>query len=364
MKIKDVLKVLEAFAPLPLQEHYDHAGLQVGDGDRVATGALICLDVTEQTVHEAVETQCNLIIAHHPLIFKPVQSVTGRNYIERCIHLACKHDVAIYAAHTNLDNAAQGVNHKLAQILGLQNTKILSPLKEKLLKLVTFVPNGYADTLRNALFQAGAGHIGKYDLCSFYNQGSGTYRAGDDAKPFKGWIGVVYQADETRIETVLPVFLKNQVQQALIENHPYEEPVFDFYMLENEWNTVGTGVVGELQQEQDTLAFLQFVKEKLSVKCLRHSIVMKNKVKKIALCGGSGASLIPHAIADGADVFITGEAKYNDFHDVENKITLAVTGHYESEICTQQIFIELLSKKIPTFAAQIAQSNFNPVQYL
>jgi dinuclear metal center YbgI/SA1388 family protein len=364
MRIKDLLNEIEQYAPLPLQETFDHAGIQTGDVNQPATGALLCLDVTEAVVDEATEKKCNLIISHHPLLFKPLQSLTGSTYIERCLIKACKSDIAIYAAHTNLDNAEQGVNDHLGRLIGLRQMRILSPQKNALLKLVTFVPEAFADTLREALFQAGAGHIGKYDSCSFNLTGEGTFRAGKDTRPFCGEPGRLHHEKEVRIETILPAFRKNALVHALLSAHPYEEPAFDFYPLSNTWHTAGSGVIGELPENEDAHHFLLRIKELLRVESLRHSAFTGKTIRRVALCGGSGAFLIPEAIASEADVFLTGEAKYNDFYDVEEKILLAVAGHYESEICTKEILYKMISKKFPTFALHLSNVNSNPVKYL
>ncbi|MDR3260359.1 MAG: Nif3-like dinuclear metal center hexameric protein [Tannerella sp.] len=364
MQIKDILNELEALAPLPLQEGFDNAGVQVGDVSREATGVLLCLDVTEAVVDEAITKGCNLIISHHPLAFKPFKSLTGRTYIERCLIKTCKHDLVIYAAHTNLDNAVGGVNYRLAEQIGLQQVRILSPQKNALLKLVVFVPETHAEAVRNALFDAGAGHTGHYDACSFNLNGEGTFRAGENCRPFCGEIGKLHHEKEIRIETILPAFRKSAVMGALLSVHPYEEPAFDFYSLSNTWDTAGSGIVGELPENEDESFFLQRIKKRFRAACVKHSAFTGKPVRKVAVCGGSGAFLIPEAIAAGADVFITGEARYNDFYDVEDKLLLAVIGHYESEICTKDIFFDVISKKFPTFAVQVSNTDSNPIKYL
>ena len=364
MKIKDILKELETLAPLPLQESFDNAGVQVGDVEQEAVGALLCLDVTEAVVDEAIEKGCNLIISHHPLAFKPFKSLTGRTYVERCLIKACKYDLVIYAAHTNLDNAFGGVNYRLAEHIGLQRVRTLSPQKNALLKLAVFVPEAHAEVVRNALFDAGAGHIGHYDKCSFNVTGEGTFRAGENTRPFCGETGKLHYEKEVRIETILPAFRKSVVTCALLSAHPYEEPAFDFYPLDNAWNASGSGIIGELPESEKATDFLLRIKNTFRAVCVKHSALTEKPVCKVAVCGGSGAFLIPEAMAAGADVFVTGEAKYNDFLDVENKLLLAVIGHYETEICTKDIFFDFMSKKIPTFAVQISNRSSNPVKYL
>ncbi|GHV49388.1 GTP cyclohydrolase 1 type 2 [Bacteroidia bacterium] len=364
MQIKDIVKVIEELAPLPLQEGFDNAGVQVGEINREATGAILCLDVTEAVVDEAIGKGCNLIISHHPLVFKPLKSLTGRTYIERCLVKACQHNLVIYAAHTNLDNAPGGVNYYLGGRMGLQNIRVLSPQKDALLKLATFVPEAHAEAVRNALFEAGAGHTGHYDSCSFNSGGEGTFRAGEGSHPFCGEPGKLHTEKEVRIETILPAFRKSAVLRALLNAHPYEEPAFDFYPLANTWEGAGSGIVGVLPGEEDASGFLSRVKGLFGVSCLKHSAFTGKPIRKVAACGGSGAFLIPEAIAAGADVFITGEAKYNDFYDVEGKILLAVIGHYESEIVTKEIFHDIISKIFPTFALHVSDVNSNPVKYL
>lgn len=216
VKIKDIIREIEQFAPLPLQESFDNAGVQVGDVNQPATGVLVCLDVTEAVIDEALETGCNLIISHHPLAFKSFKSLTGATYVERCMIKACKYDLVIYAAHTNLDNAPGGVNFQLAEILGLENVRVLSPQKEALLKFVTYVPEAYAETLRNVLFHAGAGQIGNYDSCSFNVTGEGSFRAGNGTHPFCGKIGELHIEKEVRIETVLPAFRKSADRKSVV----------------------------------------------------------------------------------------------------------------------------------------------------
>ena len=364
MKIKEILKEIEEHAPLPLQDGFDNAGVQVGDISQPAVGALLCVDVTEDVIDEAVELDCNLIISHHPLLFKPLKSLTGRNYIERCVMKAVEKGIVIYSAHTNLDNARYGVNYKIAQKIGLQNIRVLSPKKNALLKLVVYIPQTHVDVVRNALFNAGAGHIGNYDSCSFSSEGEGMFRAGVNTDPFCGEIGELHVEPEVRVEVILPVFKKNVVLRALLATHPYEEPAYDFIPLENTWDQAGSGVVGELLLPEEEESFLFRLKDIFHLKTLSHSPLRGKSIQEVAVCGGSGAFLIPDAMAFGADVFITGEAKYNDYYDVEKNILLAVIGHYESEECTKEIFFEIITKKFPNFAVHFSNVNSNPVNNL
>ncbi len=364
MRIKEILQTIEQIAPLPLQEGFDNSGLQIGDPNQEATGALLCIDVTENVVDEAISLGCNLIISHHPLIFHPIKSITGRTYIERCVIKAIQNNVVIYAAHTNLDNAVEGVNFKLAEMLNLENVRILSPQKNALLKLVTFAPQSHAEQVRNALFNAGAGNIGNYDSCSFNLSGEGTFRAKEGSQPFVGEINELHFEKETRIEVVLPKFRQTEILRSLLAVHPYEEPAYDFIPITNDWSQAGSGIVGELPDALPEQEFLYLLKDIFNLTTIKHTKMQGKEIRDVAICGGSGAFLIPQAIAYGADAFITGEAKYNDFYDVDGKLLLAVVGHYESEICTKDIFYDVITKKIPTFAVHKSAFDSNPVKYL
>lgn len=364
MRIKEILQTIETLAPLSLQESYDNSGVQIGDVNQELTSVLLCIDVTEKVIEEAIHLGSNLIIAHHPLAFRKFKSLTGKNYVERCMIKACKHDIVVYAAHTNLDNATGGVNFQLAKLLNLQNIRILAPQKDALVKLVTFVPNSHADVVRNALFNSGAGSIGEYDSCSYNISGEGTFRAGQKANPYCGTIGELHKEDEVRIEVILPSFKQREVLTALISVHPYEEPAYDLYKLENEWSQAGSGIVGSLSEPMEEEDFLYHLKDTLKLSSIQHSAYRNEQIRDVALCGGSGAFLIPNAISYGADIFITGEAKYNDFYDVEDKILLATVGHYESEICTKDIFYDLLSAKFTNLQINMSQFDSNPVKYL
>lgn len=364
MKIKEVLSFIEQLAPLPLQESFDNSGIQVGDVNQEIRSILLCIDVTEVVMDEAVRLGCNLIISHHPLAFRSFKSLTGKTYVERCMMRACKEDIVVYAAHTNLDNAEGGVNYELARILNLENVKILLPQQNVLLKFVTYVPHSHAEIVRAALFGAGAGNIGNYEACSFNVSGEGTFRAGEGTHPYVGEQGELHTEAEVRIEVILPTFKQNEVLNALFAVHPYEEPAYDFYELKNSWRQAGSGIVGTLPEPMEEEDFLYHLKDNLGLSSIQHSSYLGKKIQEVALCGGSGSFLIPQAINYGADIFITGEAKYNDFYDVEDKILLATVGHYESEVCTKRIFYNLLMEKCPELDIQLSQADENPVKYL
>ena len=364
MKIKEIVSALERFAPLPLQDGFDNAGLQIGLTDAETTGALLCLDVTEAVLDEAITLGYNLVISHHPLIFKSYKSITGKDYVERCILKAIKNDIAIYSAHTNLDNATGGVNFKIAEKIGLKKIRILDPKDNSLLKLVTYVPSEHADAVRQALFRVGCGCIGNYDSCSYNVEGEGTFRALEDSTPFCGTIGEEHHEKEIRIETILPTFKKQEAIRALTSAHPYEEPAYDLFLLQNNWQQAGAGVIGELDYPETELEFLKRIKKIFEVGCIKHNKLSGREIQKVALCGGAGAFLLPQAIRNGADVFITGEIRYHEYFGHEAEILMAEIGHYESEQYTKEIFYSIIRDLFPNFTLQFSKVNTNPIKYL
>lgn len=364
MQIQEIINELEQFAPTALKEDFDNVGLLVGCASTEATGILITLDITEKVMDEAIELGCNLIVAHHPIMLSGLKKINGRNTTERIVIKAIQHNIAIYASHTNADSVINGVSGRMCQKLGLENCKILAPKKESLLKLVTFVPTDHADKVRKALFTSGAGHIGNYDACSYNLTGEGTFRAGADTNPFIGEKGQIHTETEVRIETVLPVHLKGKVVSALLKAHPYEEVAYDLYPLANEWTSTGIGMVGDLPDELDEATFLNRIKNTFKAKCIRYTNLLKKPVKRVAVCGGSGSFLLGNAIAEQADVFITGDFKYHQFAEAEDRILIADIGHFESEQYTKEVFFELLTKKFSNFAIHLSNVNTNPVNYL
>ena len=364
MKIKEIVSALERFAPLPLQDGFDNAGLQIGLTDAEATGALLCLDVTEAVLDEAIALGYNLVISHHPLIFKGYKSITGKDYVERCILKAIKNDIVIYSAHTNLDNAPEGVNFKIAEKIGLKNVRVLEAKENALLKLVTFVPATRAEEVRTALASAGCGCIGNYDSCSYNVEGEGMFRALESANPYCGKIGELHVEKETRIETILPTYRKAEVIKALLAAHPYEEPAFDLYPLQNSWQQAGAGVIGELETPETELEFLKRIKKTFEVGCLKHNKLTGREIQTVALCGGAGAFLMPLAIRNRADVFITGEIKYHDYFGHDTDILLAEIGHYESEQYTKEIFYTIIRDLFPNVEVQQSKINTNPIKYM
>ncbi|HOK38007.1 MAG TPA: Nif3-like dinuclear metal center hexameric protein [Bacteroidales bacterium] len=361
MKVADIISLFDGVAPIKLQENFDNSGLNVGNPQTEIAGVLLCLDVIPEVVEEAIAEKCNLIISHHPLIFDGLKSITGKNYIEKSIALAIKNDISILCLHTNLDSVREGVSGKIADKLLLENKKVLVPKENSLRKLVVFVPESHAEEVRKSIFDAGAGHIGNYDSCSYNVNGLGSFRAGVDANPFVGEIGKIHYEPEIRVETIFPEYLQNKIISAMLSSHPYEEVAYDIYKLENKWNSVGFGIVGELSTKMEEKDFLLYIKEKLNVKYLRHSSFTNKTIKKVAVCGGSGASFIKEAITAGVDVYITGDVKYHDYFSIEKQFLLVDIGHYESEIFILEKFYDEIIKKNPNFAVRFTKINTNPI---
>ena len=364
MKLQELCTYLESVAPLAYQESYDNSGLLFGNPETIIRGAVISLDCTEEVVDEAIKKGCNLVISHHPLVFKGLKRFTGSSYVDRTLIKAIKNDVAIYAIHTNLDNVTAGVNKALADKIGLHNLRILAPKSGILKKLVTLCPTQHADAVRTALFNAGAGQIGHYAQCSFNVAGEGTFTAQEGANPFVGSIGIPQTEAELRIEVLYPEHIEKTVLSALKEAHPYEEVAYFLQTLSNAHQEIGSGMIGELPDAQDALAVLQHIKSQLGVPVIRHTQLLEKKIKKIAICGGSGSFLLPNALAAGADMFVTADYKYHEFFDADKQVVIADVGHFESEQFTQMLLFETITKNFPNFALHLTEQVTNPIKYL
>ncbi len=363
MIIADIIRQIETTAPLPLQEEYDNAGLLTGDPAWECRGALCTLDVTPAVVEEAVARGCNCIVAHHPLIFRGLKKLTGRGLVERAVIMAIKADIAIYAAHTNLDNVIQGVNGKIADKLGLSGRSVLMPQKGTLRKLFTFVPADHLEKVRNALFQAGGGHISDYSECSFTSEGRGTFRPGPGTNPYVGKQGLRQEESEVKLELILPAHLEHSLLQALFAAHPYEEVAYDLVPLLNAHAETGSGLVGKLSQGVGEKEFLDLLMSRFGLQMLRHTEFTGRPISRVALCGGAGSFLISKALSLEADAFVTADLKYHEFFGAEGRMLVCDIGHYESEQFTTELLIEILLQKFPTFAILKSEIKTNPVRY-
>ncbi|SFH10384.1 Nif3-like dinuclear metal center hexameric protein [Pedobacter insulae] len=363
MKLALITDYLESVAPLNYQEDYDNAGLIVGQPQQEITGVLVALDCTELIVEEAIARQCNLIITHHPIVFKGLKRFNSKTYVERVVQKAIKNDIALYAIHTNLDHVANGVSGEICKRLGIMNGRVLAPKSGLLKKLVTFCPTASANAVKEALFSAGAGNIGNYSECSFSSEGIGTFNGNENTDPFVGVPGSRHHEKEQRIEVIFKVQDERKIVISLLEHHPYEDVAYDIYPLSNSLANVGAGMIGWLSQEMEGMDFLQHVKDKMHTKVIRHTAVLPKQIKKVAVCGGAGSFLLKDAIAAGADAFVTADFKYHEFFDAENKLIICDIGHYESEQFTSNLLRDSLFTKFPNLAIYLTGHNTNPVNY-
>lgn len=363
MTVNDIAQILEELSPLHYAEDFDNVGLLVGNASQKVTGVLVTLDTLENVVDEAITKKCNLIVSFHPIIFKGLKKLTGRTYVERVVIKAIANNIAIYSMHTALDNSNLGVNAKICSVLGIKSPKILIPKKATIKKLTTYVPPSKVDSLKTELFKAGAGSIGNYTDCSFSSEGMGSFMPNKNAKPTIGKTEKLHQEKEIQLNLTFHSQHESKIINALFKNHPYEEVAYEIISLENNNQNIGMGMIGELEEEMDENTFFNHVKNKMNAKGIRHSAFLGKKIKKVAVLGGSGAFAISTAKAAGADVFITSDIKYHQFYESENQLVIADIGHFETEQFTKNLLVDFLTKKIPNFAVNLAESITNPIKY-
>ena len=364
MKVSDIVSYLETSFPLSLQESYDNSGLLCGRMDQEVTAALLCLDSIEATVDEAIAKKCELIIAHHPIVFKGLKKITGTSYVERVIEKCIQHRISLYAIHTNLDNHIDGVNAEIAKRIGLTNRRILRPMHQQLYKLVVFVPQEALSALDHALFEQGVGTIGNYSECHFRTEGIGTFTPNERANPTIGTSHFREEVKEFRVEYLVPKSMIGKALFAMYEAHPYEEVAHEIYPIDNVNPNLGAGMLGELNEAMETTEFLLQLKKSFHCQVIRHTNICKKHIKTVAICGGSGSFLLADAIKSKADIFITGDFKYHEFFDAENHLIIADIGHFESEQFTPQLLAEKLKEKFTKFAIHLTGLNTNPINYL
>jgi dinuclear metal center YbgI/SA1388 family protein len=363
MNVKEITTLLEEQAPLSFAEDFDNVGLLVGDPAMEVTGILVTLDTLEQVVEEAVSKECNLIVSFHPILFKGMKRITGATYVERMVLKAIQNGIAIYSMHTALDNVREGVNGKICEVLGLENTRILIPKKGVIKKLLTYVPLASKDFLLEKLFEAGAGHLGLYSHCSFTSEGTGSFLPGQQANPTVGSKGNLHLEPEVQVHITFTCDREKEVLRALFAHHPYEEVAYEVTSLENPYDHLGMGMVGELPQALDPKEFLQQVRDRFHCGCIRHTDLPQTPFKRVAVLGGSGAFAIGAAKAAGADILVTADVKYHQFYQAEGKMVIADIGHYETEQFTKNLIAEYLSEKIPNFAISLSETKTNPINY-
>ncbi len=364
MKIKDIIRRLEEIAPPAYQEGYDNAGLLTGDREAGLRGVLVSLDCTEAVLEEAVSKGCNMVVSHHPIVFTGLKRLTGDGYVQRVVIRAIREGIAIYAIHTNLDNVTHGVNRKICDKLGLENCRVLRPMTGRLKKFAVFCPRDHAEKVRAALFAEGGGYIGNYSECSFNSEGTGTFRGGEGADPYVGTPGERHLEEEVRVEVVIPDIHLSSATRAMIQAHPYEEPAYDVYPLENAFPAAGAGMVGDLPAPAGEMEFLEKLKSVFRTGCVRHTAPAGKPVSRVAVCGGAGSFLLEDAVHAGADLFVSADFKYHQFFDADGRIVIADVGHFESEQFTIELLGQLLTDKMPKFALHLTETSTNPVRYI
>ena len=363
MKIKEVIQYLEEVAPLTYQESYDNSGLIVGDAQEEVQKILVSLDCTEAVVDDAIAKGCNLIVSHHPIVFSGLKKFTGKNYVERVVIKAIKHNIALYAIHTNLDNVLGGVSSKMAERLDLVDQAILAPKSGLLKKLVVYVPRANVEDVRAALFEAGAGAIGDYDECSYNTAGYGTFRPLEGADPAIGKVGEQERVEETKIEVIYPAQLERKILVSMLASHPYEEVAYHIVAIENPHTYVGSGVIGNLIQPMEEGEFLRYLKNRMNLQVIRHTETLGKPISRVAVCGGAGGFLLGDAKRSGADIFITADYKYHEFFDAEGQLIIADIGHFESEQFTQELLLDIIQKKFAHAAVLLTEVETNPIHY-
>ncbi len=332
MTCKEIIKYFEEWAPKEIAWQKDNVGLQVGSLNNKLNNILLCLELHDQVIDDAIKKNCNLIISHHPLLFQPLKKIDLQNdKNSKLIEKLIKNNITLYSAHTNLDFTKEGVSFELAKKLKLNNIDFLVHQNSNQYKLSVFVPVDFVDKVANAIFENGGGRIGEYTNCSFRTKGNGTFKGSGNSNPYLGEKNKIELVEEIKLEVLVDSWKLKKILTAIFETHPYEEVAYDIYPLANSNKNYGAGTIGELDKPMHQKQFLDYVADNLKIKNFRYS-KGNNKIKKVALCGGAGSDLVKDALNSGADAFITADLKYHTFQDANEKILLIDAGHYETEI--------------------------------
>ena len=361
--VKSIIKSLEEQFPLEWQEPYDNSGLQIGTLENQVTGILLALDCTEEIVDEAIAKKLNLIIVHHPIFFKGIKRITPTHSIGRIVQRCIKNEITVYAIHTNLDNHILGVNGKIAEKIGLHQCKILAPKENSLYKVSFYTPVADQAQVHEAVCEAGAGMIGNYYNCGFTVEGKGTFTPNEFANPTLGKAHVPTVLAEAKMEYVVSHDKVSAVLNAAKSAHPYEEVAHEIILLQNTNQEIGSGIIGKLKTPMDEMEFLKQLKDTFQSGCIRHTTLLGKPLRTVAVCGGSGSFLLPNAIREEADIFISGDFKYHEFFESEGKIVIADIGHFESEQFTSDLLHEFLHPKFKEISIVTSGINTNPIHY-
>ena len=364
--VADVVRALGAAAPWGQAAEWDRVGLHVGDPAAEVSGVLVALDATPGVVDEAVERGCNVLVTHHPLLFKPVGRVTADDPVGGLVLTMARAGVAHVAAHTNLDAAADGVSVALAEQLGLTDVEVLAPLADAMRLVTTYVPSTHADAVRDALTAAGAGRIGKYDAVSFSSEGTGRFTPGPGARPAIGAVGEAEATPEVRAEAVVPSWYLQDAITAVKEAHPYEEAVVFAAPVAGVVPREGFGAVGTLPGAETLADFLGRVARALGTPALRHTGDPARPVRRVAVCGGSGLSFLPDAVRAGADAFVTADVTYHRWFealgpDGRPRLALVDAGHYETEAVAEALLARVVGDAFPALPVHRARTRTSPV---
>jgi len=368
MTVADIEEFFNDWAPRWTAWERDNVGLQVGDRSRRVKRILVALDVTPEIVGEAIAKKAELIVSHHPLLFRPPSSITSSDAVGRMVLAMTENKIALFSAHTNLDFAREGVSFSLARALGLEKIRFLVPLKDSLVKIAVFVPEAHVESVSNAMATAGAGVIGNYSSCAFRVKGTGTFRGSEEAKPFAGKAQHLETVEEFRLEMIAPRAKSNEVIAAMKLVHPYEEVAYDIYTLENTNPNFGMGALGELRQPTALRSFLTRTKKALSAESVRFVGDVRHRVRKVAVVGGSGSDLLNEAVAAKADVFVTADVRYHTFHDAKGRIALVDAGHWETEhpvlSTIESRLHEMIQRRGETVRVSVTDYSTNPTHCL
>ncbi len=365
--VRQIAEALEAWAPPGSAQSYDNVGLQVGDPERPVRRALLALDLTPAVLEEARTLEAELIITHHPLLFRPLRRLTPDSLVSSLALRLAASGIALYSIHTNLDAAPGGVSFALAAHLGLKDVQFLAKMEQALYKLVTFVPASHFEQVREALAEAGAGRIGNYEACAFATRGTGYFRPGDMARPFIGEPGKLESAEELRLEAEVARWDLPRVLAAMRAAHPYEEVAYDVYPVEQPYTRAGLGAIGRLEKPEPLRDFLQRVAERLQTDSLRYVGDPDAPVETVAVCGGAGADLIGRALAAGANAYVTADLTYHRFFEVlgndgRPRMALIDAGHYETEALTETLLATWLRQRFPMVDWKRTTVRTSPVQ--
>lgn len=365
MKLNNLVKKIENKYPLNLAYNWDNVGLIVGDFDNDIKRILVTLEANESIIEEAIENKIDLIVTHHPFIFKKINKINTKDLKGRLIHKLIKNDIALYSMHTNFDIAIDGLNDYFMEIMGFKNTKILDVThSDTLYKIAVYVPVSHEIIVREALGEAGAGYIGNYSHCTFNTQGIGTFKPENDANPFIGTVGEIESVKEVKIETIVPSKLLQKTIDNMIKSHPYEEVAYDVYKLENKGESVGLGRYVSLNDKISLQDLCEEIKLKLNMDHIRVVGELDTKIKKVAVVTGAGSDMVSLAKSKNCDVIITGDVKYHEAQDaLDMGMCIIDCGHFDTEDIFKDVMKRFLDK-LEDVEVIKSEVNLNPFKII